>query len=122
MTASGASSAGTTRPYRWSEPQSRYQSPRRYVGTVEVVSSAWMNRNGPPALADCHWFEDTTTCLWVGRMRYSGSSETPSCSEDDGWHGKFAAMAMSLSTCVCEPRNCCAVSSTGTRGGVKPNH
>ena len=29
---------------------------------------------------------------------------------------------MSISTGVCEPSSCCAVSSTGTRGGVNANH
>ena len=29
---------------------------------------------------------------------------------------------MSISTGVCDPRSCCAVSSTGTRGGVNANH
>ena len=81
-----------------------------------------MNRNGPPDSADCHWFDDTTICLKFGMMRYCGSSAMPRCSANGRWHGKFAAVAMSISTGVSDPRNCSAVCSTGTRGGVNPNH
>ena len=92
------------------------------IGTVEVVSSAWMNRKGPPARADCHIFDDTTTCLRLGRIRYCGSSATPRCSENGLWQGKLAAVAMSIRIGVRVPRNSCAVCSGGPRGGVNPNH
>ncbi len=67
-------------------------------------------------------FDDDTICLKLGWMRYSGNSATPRCSENGRWQGKFAAVAMSSITGVCDPRSCCAVSSTGTRGGVNANH
>ena len=85
-------------------------------------SSAWMNSSGPPSSADCHWFDEITICLKLGRIRYSGSSATPSRTENGCWHGKLAAVAMSISTGVSSPRNSSAVCRTGTRGGVKPNH
>ena len=81
-----------------------------------------MNRKGPPPSADCHWFDEMTTWFKFGRIRYCGNSATPRCSENGRWHGKFAAVAMSIITGVGDPRNCCAVSSTGTRGGVNANH
>ena len=57
-----------------------------------------------------------------GMIRYCGSSATPRCSANGRWHGKFAAVAMSIRTGVSRPRNSPAVCSTGTRGGVNPNH
>lgn len=59
---------------------------------LSVRSSAWMNRNGPPSAADCHWFEEATICLKFGMMRYSGSSATPSRSKNSRWRRKFAAV------------------------------
>src|SRR5271156_6128140 len=55
-------------------------------------------------------------------MRYSGSSATPRCSENGRWHGKFAAVAMSIRIGCCDPSSCCSVLVTGTRGGVNANH
>jgi hypothetical protein len=81
-----------------------------------------VSSSGPPSSDDCHWFDDTTVCLRFGRMRYSGSWATPRCCDAGRWHGKFAVVAMSISTGVSEPSSCCAVSSTGTRGGVNANH
>ncbi|CNV42016.1 Uncharacterised protein [Mycobacterium tuberculosis] len=92
------------------------------MAIVEVRSSAWVNRNGPPVELDCHRFDDAAVCLWSGRIRYCGSSAMPRCSENGRWQGKLAAVAMSINTGVADPINRCRDSSTGTRGGVKANH
>src|ERR1700759_1353956 len=89
---------------------------------VEVHSMAWVNRNGPPDFDASHRFDDDAVCLRSGMIRYCGSSAMPRCSENGRWHGRLAAVAMSISTGVCDPISCWRFCSTGTRGGVNANH
>ena len=86
-------------------------------------SSAWMNRNGPPSSADCHWFDDTTTCLKLGRIRYSRQfghaevlGERALAREVRGGGDVHQHRGLRARG------SCCAVSRTGTRGGVNANH